>query len=80
MKKIIVTEAQLQEFVDNKKAEKIFYEIVEKIHLNEKYLTENIDHNKANKTIIESYKNKKLFITVINCNLGKYFCFCEANT
>ena len=60
MKRIIVTESQLKEYVDNKKAEKIFYDIVEQIHKNEKFLTENVSHKNANQSVIDSFTARKL--------------------
>ncbi len=62
MKRIIVTEAQLKEYIENKKAEKVFYDIVEHMHKNEKFLNENVSHKKANQSIIDIY-NKKNLIT-----------------
>ena len=59
-KRLIVTKPQLQEYVDNKKAEKVFYDILEKIHSNEKHLNENVSHKKANQTVIKSYEMKNL--------------------
>jgi hypothetical protein len=60
MRTIRVTKQQLVEFVERKKADKIFYEIVEQLHKNEKFLNENISRSKANMAIIENYKRKNL--------------------
>jgi hypothetical protein len=60
MKKIIVTKEQLQEYIENKKAEKIFNNILEDMYKNSKFLSEGISATKANKTIIENYGRKKL--------------------
>ena len=60
MRRFIVTEMQLSEYVETKKAEKIFYEIVEKLHNNGKYLTENVSRNKVNKAVINDFKRKNL--------------------
>jgi hypothetical protein len=60
MKRFILTEQQLKEYVENKKAEKVFYNIVEEIHKNEKYLNENVSHQKANQSIIDRFMSKKL--------------------
>lgn len=60
MKKFIITKEQLNEFVERKKAEKIFYEIMERLHKNMKYLNEDISHKKANQSIIDDYKQKNL--------------------
>lgn len=60
MRRFIVTEEQLNEYIERKKAEKIFYNIVEDLHKNGKFLNENVSCPKANKTIIENYKRKNL--------------------
>jgi hypothetical protein len=60
MKKIIVRLEHLNEFVEKKKAERIFYKIVEDLHKNVKYLNEGVSHKKANQSIIENYKRKNL--------------------
>jgi hypothetical protein len=60
MKRYILTESQLREYVEIKKSEKIFYEIVEKLHENVKYLNENISFKKANQSVLENYNKKKL--------------------
>jgi len=72
MKRIIVTEAQLREYVETKKSEKIFYDIVEDLHKNAKYLTENISREKADKTVIENYRRKNLLTTKVLEMLVKY--------
>ena len=60
MNRYILTEAQLLEYVEMKKSEKIFYDILEDLHKNVKFLNENISHEKANHTIIENYRRKNL--------------------
>lgn len=60
MKRFLVTEAQLREYVEKKKADKIFYDIIERLHKNTTFLNENVSHKKANQSIIESYKQKNL--------------------
>lgn len=60
MKRFILTKTQLNEYVENKKSEKIFFNILEDLHKNVKYLNENISQNKANLAIIENYKRKNL--------------------
>jgi hypothetical protein len=60
MKRFIVTESQLIEYVDNKKAEKIFYDIVEALHKNQKFLNENVSHKKANQSVIDRFMGKNL--------------------
>ena len=59
-KRFILTESQLIEYVERKKAEKVYYEIVESIHRNQTYLNENISHQKANQSVIDRFKSKKL--------------------
>ena len=60
MSRYILTEAQLLEYVEKKKSEKIFYDILEDLHKNVKFLNENISREKANLTIIENYRRKNL--------------------
>ena len=72
MKRFIVTESQLREYVKNKKAEKVFYDIVEQINKNQRFLSENVSHKKANQSIIDSFKTKKLITPKVNEMLIKY--------
>ena len=60
MKRFIVTKNQLIEYVQKKKSEKIFYDILESLHNNSKFLNENISNKKANQTIISDYVRKNL--------------------
>ena len=60
MNRYILTEAQLREYVETKKSEKIFYDILENLHKNVKFLNENISCQRASQTIIENYKRKDL--------------------
>jgi len=72
MKKFILKESQLKEFVENKKSEKIFYEILEKLYKNSKFLNENISIKKANQTIIDTYNTKGLLTPKISEMLVKH--------
>jgi hypothetical protein len=72
MKRFILTESQLREYVENKKAEKVFYNILEQIHKNEKYLNENVSHKKANQSVIDRFKNKKLLTPKVSEMLVKH--------
>jgi hypothetical protein len=60
MKRFILTESQLIEYVENKKSEKIYYDILEQIHRNRKYLNEVVSHKKANQSVIDKFMSKKL--------------------
>lgn len=60
MKRFKVRKETLVEYLQHKKSEKIFYEIVEQLHKNTKYLNENISLKNANQSIINHYKNKNL--------------------
>jgi len=60
MKRFLVTKAQLNEYVERKKAEKIFYDIVESLHKNVKFLNENISREKVNQSVIKDYERKNL--------------------
>ncbi len=59
-RRLILTRKQLNEYIENKKSERIFYEIVEDLHKNEKFLNENILKNSANRAVIDNYKRKNL--------------------
>jgi hypothetical protein len=71
MKRFIITEAQLREYVEIKKSEKTFYEILEHLHNNQKFLNENISHKKANQSVIENYKTKNLITPKVHDLLVK---------
>jgi len=60
MKRFIVTEEQLNTFVETKKAEKIFYQIVGDLYTSRKNLNENLSLAKHNQTIIDNYRRKNL--------------------
>ena len=72
MKRFILTEAQLVEYVEIKKAEKIFYDIVEQIHKNQKYLKEGVSINKANQSVIDSFNKKNLVTSRVQEMLVKF--------
>jgi len=65
MKRFIVTQKQLNEYVERKKSEKIFYDILENLHKNVKFLNENVSRTKANLAIIENYKRKNLITSKV---------------
>jgi hypothetical protein len=46
--------------VDSKKSERVFYDILEQIHRNQKFLNENVSHKKANQSVIDKFMSKKL--------------------
>ena len=66
MKKFIVKKEQLNEYVERKKANKVFYEIVERLHLNTKLLSENVSHKKVNQSVIDDYNRKNLITPKIH--------------
>lgn len=72
MKRFILTEAQLKEYVEIKKADKIFYDIVEQIHMNQRFLKESVSHKKANQSVIEGFMSKKLINQRVAEMLTKY--------
>jgi hypothetical protein len=57
-KKIIVTEQQLNKYLEKKKAEKTFTSIMEELYKNSKFLKENISLETTKKSVLEKYKNK----------------------
>lgn len=72
MKKFLVTQDQLNEYIENKKAENVFYEIVESIHNNMKYLNENVSISNANKSVIADYRRKNLITPRVDEMLSKH--------
>ncbi len=60
MKRYLVTNAQLNEYIERKKTEKIFYDIIESLYKNVKFLNENVSRKKANQSVIDDYKRKNL--------------------
>jgi hypothetical protein len=72
MKRIIVTRKQLEEFVEKKKADKVFYSIIENLHKNAKFLNENISEKKANQLIIDDFRRKNLITTRVQELLVKH--------
>lgn len=72
MKRFIVTKKQLNEYIEMKKADNIFYDIIYDIYKNGKYLKENVSLEKANQNIIDKYNKKKLINTRVNESLIKF--------
>jgi len=72
MKRFIVRQSQLNEYVENKQAEKVFYDIVESLHKNSKYLNENVSYKKANQSVIEDYERKNLITPRVHDMLVKH--------
>lgn len=72
MKRFLVTKAQLNEYVERKKAEKIFYDIVESLHKNVKFLNENFSREKVNQLVIKDYKRKNLITPRVHKMLVKH--------
>jgi hypothetical protein len=60
MKRFIVEKQQLIEYVEKKKADKVFFDIVEHLHMNTKLLKENVSHKKANQSVIDDYNRKSM--------------------
>ena len=67
MKKIILTKKQLLEYIQRKKDNKVFLNILRDFRKNAKYLNENISLKNANQSIIDLYFNRNL----INDNVKK---------
>lgn len=72
MKRFIVTKAQLNEYVERKRAEKVFYDIVETLHKNAKFLNESISREKVNQSVINDYKRKNLITPRVHEMLVKH--------
>lgn len=71
-KKFIVTEKQLNEYVEKKKADVIFFDILFDVYKNKKYLKENISLDKANQNVIDKYMKKNLIAPRVNEMLIKH--------
>ena len=72
MKRFLVTKAQLNEYIENKKAEKVFWEIVESLHKYTKFLNENVSRDKANQSVIKDFERKNLITPRVNEMLVKH--------
>jgi DNA-binding PadR family transcriptional regulator len=70
-KRYVVTEKQLREYVENKHAEKIFFNIIEDLHKNNKFLNENSLKKKANQTVINNYRRRGLISPLVEKMLEK---------
>jgi len=71
-KRFIVTEAQLTEYVERKKGEKTFWEIVGSLHKNKKFLNEGVSREKANQSVIKDFERKGLITSKVNEMLVKH--------
>ena len=72
MKRFIVKKEQLNEYVEKKKTDKVYYDIMMDLHKNMKNLSENISLKKANQSVIDSYNTKGLITPRVNEMLIKY--------
>ena len=72
MRKIIVTKKQLNEYIERKKGEKTFWEIVGDLHVNQKNLNESVSINGINQSVIDNYSRKNLITSKVNEMLLKY--------
>lgn len=60
MKRIILTNKQLNEYIEKRKSEDVFYKIINDLHNSNKFLNENVSVIKTNQSIIDSYNQKGL--------------------
>ena len=72
MKRFLVTKQQLTEYVEKKKAEKVFYDIVEALHKNAKFLNENVSRDKVNQSVIKDFERKNLITPRVHEMLVKH--------
>lgn len=72
MKRFIVTKQQLEEYVEKKRAEKIFDAILVDLFENSKKISGNVSITKANQTVIENYKRKKMLTPKVQKMLIEY--------
>jgi len=78
-KKFILTKKQLEEFVENKKNEKVFYDIVETIYKNNKFLNENISKKNIKQNIIDLFSKNNLINSKVRGMLTKFGIINENN-
>lgn len=71
-KKYIITKKQLKEYVEKKRAENVFYDILLEMYNSGKFLNENFSSKKVNQTIINNYKRKELITPRVHEMLIKY--------
>jgi hypothetical protein len=71
-KKYIITQKQLNQYIENKQAEKIFFNIIEDLHKNSKFLNENNLRNNVNETTINNYKRRGLINPLVETMLKKH--------
>ena len=72
MKRFIVTKEQLNEYVEKKKAEKVFYDIIESLHKNSKFLNETVSREKTNQAVIKDFERKNLITPRVHEMLIKH--------
>lgn len=72
MKRFIVTNKQINEYVKTKQSERIFYDIVESLHINYRNLNETVSLKNINQSIIDDYYRKNLITPMVNEMLIKY--------
>jgi len=72
MRKFIVRKAQLNEYVEKKRTERVFYDIVADLHETNKFLNESISKDKVNQSVIDNYNRKNLITPKVNEMLIKY--------
>ena len=72
MKRFIVKKQQLIEYVEKKKSDKVFYDILEHLNRNMSLLTENVSHKKANQSVIDDYVRRNVITQKVAEMLIKY--------
>lgn len=72
MKRFIVKKQQLVEYVEKKKSDKIFYDILEHLNRNVTLLAENVSHKKANQSVIDDYVRRDAITPSVAEMLIKY--------
>jgi len=71
MKKYIIKKKQLNGYIERKKSEKTFYDILEKLYMNKKMLNESFSEKKVNQTIIDDFKRRGLINPIVKETLIK---------
>lgn len=71
-KRFILTEQQLNKYIEDKKSQKIVNDILEEMYKNSKNLNESISLEKANATILEKYERRNLLTPSVIKKLNEY--------
>jgi hypothetical protein len=72
MRRFIVKKEQLNEYVEKKKTDKVYYDIMLDLYNNMNNLSENVSLKKANQSVIDGYNIKGLITPRVSEMLIKH--------